>query len=78
VDLLNKIITVIIDPALEVLLGVSVLYFVWGVWKFVSNAESPEARQDGGRHILFATIGIFVMVSVFGIMSIIVNSFNLR
>ena len=74
--LLNSIITTIVNPAIEILLGLAVLYFVWGIFKFVQNADSPEARQDGGRHILFATIGIFVMVSVFGIMAIIQNSFH--
>jgi hypothetical protein len=78
VDLLNKIITIVINPAIEVLLGLAVLYFVFGVWTFVRNADSPDKRQEGGQHILYATIGIFVMVSVFGIMSIIVNSFNLH
>lgn len=74
--ILNSIITTIVNPAIEVLLGLAVLYFVWGVYKFVANADSPEARQDGGRHILFATIGIFVMISVFGIMTLIQNSFH--
>ncbi len=76
-NIISKILTVIINPAIQGLLGIAILYFVWGVWVFVKNSDNPEARQNGGRHILYATIGVAVMVSVFGIMSFIQNSFGL-
>lgn len=74
--LLTAIITTVINPAIGVILGLAVLYFIWGVWKFVRNADSPDGRQDGARHIGYGLIGIFVMISVFGIMNLIVNSFH--
>ena len=77
-QVLNSIITVIIDPALEVLFGLAILYFVWGVWVYVRQSDDPEAIQTGGKHIMYSLIGIFIMISVGGIMWFIQNSFNLR
>ena len=76
--IITKILNIVVTPAIQVLLGVAVLYFVWGVWVFVRNADSPDKRQEGGQHILYATIGIFIMISVFGIMNLIQNSFGLH
>ena len=76
--LITKVLTVVVNPAIQVLLGVAVLYFVWGIFVFVRNSDNPEKRQEGGQHILYATIGIFVMVSVFGIMAFIQSSFGLK
>ena len=75
---ITNIVKVIINPAIQVILAVAVLYFLWGVWTFVKNSNSPEGREDGARHIGYGLIGIFVMISVFGIMAFIQNAFNLH
>ncbi len=77
-SLITKVVSVVINPAIQVLLAIAILYFIWGVFVFVRNAESPDKRQEGAQHIMYATIGIFVMVSVFGIMALIQNSFGLK
>ena len=77
-SLLTKIVTVVVNPAIQVLLAIAILYFLWGVWIFVRNSDSADARQDGARHIGYGLVGIFVMVSVFGIMALIQNSFGLK
>ena len=74
---ITKIVTVVINPAIQVLLAVAILYFLWGVWGFVRNSDNAEGRQDGSRHIGYGLIGIFVMVSVFGIIALIQKSFGL-
>ncbi|HUD04126.1 MAG TPA: hypothetical protein VMR73_01400 [Candidatus Paceibacterota bacterium] len=74
----NSIITLIINPAIDVLFGLAILYFVWGVWIYLRQSDSPEGLQTGGRHIMYSLIGIFIMISVGGIMWFIQNSFNLH
>jgi hypothetical protein len=50
--------------------ALAVIYFLWGVFVYISNAESDEGRQKGGRHILWGLIGIVIMMGVYGILRI--------
>lgn len=52
----------------------AVVYFLWGVVQFILGAESEEKRREGQMHMFYGIIGLFIMVSVFGIMSVICNT----
>jgi hypothetical protein len=69
--LLNALVANIVNPMITLLLALAVLYFIYGVFEFVRNADSPEDRKKGGMHILWATIGIFIMISAYGIISLV-------
>lgn len=71
---LNKVIVVIVNPLIEILLGVAVIYFLYGVFQFVVHADDSEARKTGAQNIFWGLFGIFVMVAVFGIMHFIASS----
>ncbi len=71
---LNKVITVIINPLIEVLLGAAIIYFLYGVFQFIVHAEDADARKTGSQNIFWGLFGIFVIVAVFGIMRFIASS----
>ena len=73
-DILNNVITYIVNPLIYLLIGVAVIYFLWGVFNFVRNADSAEKRPDGARHILWGIIGIAIMFSVFTLVKVIQNT----
>lgn len=70
-ETLNRFIDAIVNPVIVVLFALAGLYFIFGVVKYLRNAESPEARENGARHVLWAIIGLAIMGSVWGIMAII-------
>jgi lysylphosphatidylglycerol synthetase-like protein (DUF2156 family) len=72
--LLHKINVVIINPIIILLFAVAVLVFLYGVFEYVKDSGSEEARTTGQRHILSGVFGIFIMISVFGIMQLILNT----
>jgi hypothetical protein len=72
--LIEKILANIVDPLITLMLALAIIYFLWGVFDFVRNAESPEDRKTGGQHILWGVIGIFVMVTAYGILNLIVKT----
>jgi hypothetical protein len=54
------------------------LYFVvWGIFKFVLHANDPEERAKGRAAILWSIIGVFLMMSIWGLINILLNSFAL-
>lgn len=76
-SLFNNIIDNIVTPAIYLIVAVAVVYFVWGVMVFIQNADNPEKRKEGYQHMIWGIIGIFIMISAKGILSIISSTLGL-
>ena len=74
---LGKIAQVIINPLIVLGFAVAVLYFFFGVFQFVSKAGDEKGREEGKRSIVWGLVGMFIMVSVFGIIRVILNTFSI-
>jgi hypothetical protein len=75
---LTPIISNIVEPGLIFIFILAFLYFVWGVFKLVKDAASEEGRADGWRHILYSSIGMFIMIGAYGIIRLIANTLNVQ
>lgn len=73
-NLINNILSNIVNPVVTLMVGIAVLYFLWGVFEFVRSAESTDARKKGGMHMLFGALGLFIMVSAYGILNLILGT----
>lgn len=76
-QLVNKVVSLIIAPAILVLFSLAFLLFVWGIVQFLKSLNDGKVSQEGKNHMLYGVLGMFVMVSVFGIISLISNTFGL-
>ncbi|MEK7621927.1 MAG: hypothetical protein AAB415_01995 [Patescibacteria group bacterium] len=74
--LLDKIKTAIVDPIIYFLFALALLYFLYGVYEMIRNAESEEARKTGQQHVLWGVVGMFIMISFYGIMHLICKTFG--
>lgn len=72
--LIHKINEVIINPIIILLFGVAVLVFVYGIFEYVKGAGSDDARSTGSKHMVAGLVGLFIMISAFGIINLIVNT----
>ena len=59
---------------LVIILGV--VYFVWGVVSYVI-ASDEEAKTTGRDRMIYGIIGLAVIVSVWGLVTILTNTFGL-
>lgn len=75
--LITALVTNIINPVILVLFAVALLIFIWGVFQYVRGASDPKARETGAQHILYGVIGLFIMLSAFAIVRVVLNSFSL-
>jgi hypothetical protein len=66
-ETVNKVIDLIIDPAVTLLFALAIVYFSFGVVKYIMNADSDEGRETGAKHVMYSVIGLFIMISVWGI-----------
>lgn len=73
-NLVNPIINNIVYPIIQLLFGLAIVYFVYGVLQFVFGGEDENARKKGKNTILWGSFGIFIMVSAWGIIYLISNT----
>jgi hypothetical protein len=71
--LLKNIGDQIVNPLIGLMFSVAVVFFIYGVVEFIGAADNEEARTTGKQHMIWGVIGIFIMVSVWGIMNILKN-----
>ena len=72
--LVKKINKAIINPLIVLLFALALVYFVVGLLQYLLNPSNDEERSTGRSHILWGLVGMTIMVSVWGIMTIIVNT----
>lgn len=73
-DLITKIGDNILSPITLLLFAFAAVFFLWGVFEFVRDYDNPEDRSKGARHMLWGVIGMFIMISAFGIMNLITDT----
>jgi Type IV secretion system pilin len=75
-DLLCKIVGLLGD-VIPVLVALGVVYLVWGIVMYVI-ADDAEAKTVGRDRMIFGIIGLAVIISVWGLVYILTNTFNTR
>jgi len=56
-----------IDWAGPVLITVALIYFVWGVLKYITGGSDEKKRSEARQTMIYGVIGLFVIVSVWGL-----------
>ena len=75
-NLISKFVTFIVDPAILVIFAAGFFLFLWGLVQFLWNLEEG-ANSDGKQHMLWGIVGMLIMVSVYGIITLIDTTFEL-
>lgn len=66
----------LLNTIMPLLIALGVVYFIWGVITYViSNDE--EAKSRGRNMMIWGIIGLLVIVSIWGLVSILKNTFGL-
>lgn len=73
-SLVDKIIDVILVPIIQVLFVFTFLIIVWGIFKMITHGEDSKERSNGQQHILWGAVGMFIMISAYGIIRLIGNT----
>lgn len=76
-ELLKKINKYILNPVIVLLFTLALVVFIFGVMQYLLNPVNDEERERGQSHILWGIVGMAIMVSVWGIMTIIVNTLGI-
>jgi hypothetical protein len=73
-SVINPIIANIVNPVVEFMFALALIVFVWGVVEMLMRGSDATARSTGRNHMLGGIIGIFIMMSAWGIINLISNT----
>ena len=74
VTLMKSVDKVILNPLIKLLFALAMVYFIYGLARYLLSPDNEEIRKSSKSSMLWGIIGMFIMVAVFGIMSMILNS----
>ncbi len=75
-QVLENVVSYILSPLYELVVVCTVIYFLYGVLVFMANGDDAEKKNQGKQHMLYGTIGLFIILSVGGILKVFNDVFS--
>ena len=76
--IVNLVIKNILDPVVILLIALALVYFMWGVFTYVGRGAEGGDRTKGIQMMSYGILALFIMVSVWGLVYILINTFDLN
>ncbi len=66
----------ILNPLIGLAVAVAVIWILWGGIMLIIASQNGDSsgKERYKKHMIFGVIGLFIMVSVFGILEIVMNA----
>lgn len=68
----------IINLATPIVVAIALLAFFWGLVTYIFKSGSPDERKKGLSIMIWGIIALFVMLSVFGIINALQDTFGVK
>jgi hypothetical protein len=76
---LTSFVSFVNSALVPALLAVAFITFLWGVFKyFIRDAADEKSLAEGRQFVLWGLIGFAVILSVWGLVAIVTNTFNIQ
>src|SRR3989344_1459389 len=76
ISILSKI-RQILGYIVPIIMTLALIYFFWGLIKYISKAGDEEAQKEARGMMIYGVIILFVMASVWGLVGVIGRSFGI-
>ncbi len=77
-DFLSYITCIVVESFIPFIFGIAIVVFVWGVVQYVIlGAEEEAKRAKGKQFMIWGILALSVMVSVWGIVAIVRDTFEI-
>lgn len=74
---LRKIDQFILNPLILLAFAIAFLVFFWGIFQFISSQTVDAGREAGKRKIFWGLFGMFIMISAYGLIHLILGTFGI-
>ena len=65
----------VLESLILVIFALAVVFFFWGLAKFILHSAEEEAKEEGRRMMLWGIIGFVVMFGLWGIVNFLLDIF---
>lgn len=76
-DVFDLAICILQRSVWPLLVSISVIVFIIGVIRYIKNADDSSAREEGRNFMIYGIVGLFVMISVWGLVGVLQGTFGL-
>lgn len=77
-ELLGKIATHIINPVIILGFTVATIFLFYSIFKMILHADDSKGLVDNRRAVIWGVVGMFIMFSVYGILRLVLATFNIK
>lgn len=70
-NIIQKVNNAILTPLITLLFAVAVIYFLYGLFRFIQNQGNEKEIEGGKSQMVWGIVGIAIMVGVYGILHLI-------
>lgn len=74
---LHLLITEVLQPLGTIFVALAVVFLLWNVFQIIMRGEDAEERSKLKTQVFWSIIAIAVMVSLWGLVTILTNTFGL-
>ena len=67
----------ILQPLITLIIAIGLVVFLWGIVKYVTAGGDESKAKEGRDLMIYGIIALFVMVSVWGLVNILHETFQL-
>lgn len=68
----------ILAKIIPIMFALAIIYFFWGLVVFLRAAGDPKAQEAGKSQMIWGVIAIAVMVSIYGLVTWLQQSFGIQ
>jgi len=61
---------------IQILIALAVIWIIFNVVRYIIGADSEEKRTTYGKAVLWGIVGLFVILSIWGLVRILSNTFR--
>ena len=61
---------------IQILIAFAVIIIIYNVVRYILKSDAPEERATIGKSILWSIVGLFVILSIWGLVRILTNTFR--
>jgi hypothetical protein len=68
----------IIQTLLPIVVALALLFFFWGLARYILAAADEAKKEEGKRIMIWGVVALFVMVAVWGLVGFIGDAFGIQ
>lgn len=74
--IIQGLLDILIGMGVPLIITLALVYFLYGIVQYLISAGDESKRKESVKVITYGIIALFVMISVWGLVSFITNTFG--